>query len=312
MSQLTLLTLAKQNHPSAIATLMNQSLQAQGITASVSLIDDRLRIILAAERSLDPAIMMEFVRRGMEKLQPEAVKTIEVYGKLIHQDLVTWRRIFTLGSQTPSTSRAAAVAADKTLANPPEQQPATLTISPPLHQSQPQPYPLIALSQRSTAPSPLMKRFPFNHLFFGQLAFMGATIAFSLSILAGAYWTLTHPQGGEGVPTSVNSSFQIAPNSTALHRDLTVSNIDWKTEAQARYVSGIVKNTSNQAYPYVQVEFDLYTPAGTRVGSALAGVENLEPTQVKQFRAIVFGDQATKAELKAVQGLRPVQTMASP
>jgi hypothetical protein len=65
---------------------------------------------------------------------------------------------------------------------------------------------------------------------------------------------------------------------------------------------GTVKNNSPKTYSYAQVEFNLYDNSGAQVGSTSANVNNLEPNRKWKFKAIIYVDNASSAELKGVSG----------
>lgn len=78
---------------------------------------------------------------------------------------------------------------------------------------------------------------------------------------------------------------------------------DWKRgEYGNRYIVGSVRNNTNKQYSYVQVEFNLYDESGAQVGSAMTNVNNLEPSGIWKFEAVVMEDSATKAKFKDVTG----------
>lgn len=90
MTQATLIQLAKQGDPEAIAVLMNASLQEIGAHARVTLKDSCLHVLLEAEKSLDSASCVEFVCIGLEQLEIETISTVILYGRITGQPTAEW------------------------------------------------------------------------------------------------------------------------------------------------------------------------------------------------------------------------------
>lgn len=99
------LQLAKQGDPRAIAALMNESLNSQGIQAKVSLRDGHLWIMLESDQAPDQNWMMSFIRSGIGKLEIPDVKVVKVYGRQLGDMMPAWRQEW----QVPQTSRLASV-----------------------------------------------------------------------------------------------------------------------------------------------------------------------------------------------------------
>ncbi|NES20847.1 MAG: hypothetical protein F6K41_18415 [Symploca sp. SIO3E6] len=99
MAQSNILELAKQGDPNAIATLLNRSLQAQGITAKVKLKGDCLRVMLEGTQMLNQQKMAQFVHQGMLKLGAESIKTVKIYGKQAGQDFPLWNQELDLATK---------------------------------------------------------------------------------------------------------------------------------------------------------------------------------------------------------------------
>jgi hypothetical protein len=70
------------------------------------------------------------------------------------------------------------------------------------------------------------------------------------------------------------------------------------------YEAGEIKNVSDEAYRYVQVEIQLLDDSGAVVGSALANVGGLEPGEIWKFRALITETRATKIQIKDVVGFK--------
>ncbi len=81
MSQANFMELAQQGDPKAIATVLNRSLQSQGVTAKVIRKNDSLQVLLEsaqipAQKSLVPLIYKE-----ISNLRISSIQTIKVYGR---------------------------------------------------------------------------------------------------------------------------------------------------------------------------------------------------------------------------------------
>jgi hypothetical protein len=80
MTQTTLLQLAKQGQPKAIAALINKSLQPKGITAKIFLKGECLQVILEADRVPNQQILAPFVSQGLQNLDPPSIQLVKIYG----------------------------------------------------------------------------------------------------------------------------------------------------------------------------------------------------------------------------------------
>lgn len=96
MTQPTLLELAKQGNPKAIATLISRSLKAQGITAKVGVKGDCLRVMLEAKQVPNEQALVQVLRQGLTKLEPVSIKTVQVSGKQVGTSSPAWIRDFKL------------------------------------------------------------------------------------------------------------------------------------------------------------------------------------------------------------------------
>ena len=67
------------------------------------------------------------------------------------------------------------------------------------------------------------------------------------------------------------------------------------------YVTGVLKNDSDQQRFGVRVELDLLDAAGTKVGTATDYRQMLDPRATWQFRAIVTDRRAIAAKLAGVK-----------
>jgi hypothetical protein len=96
LNQSNLIALAKQGNPHAIATLINRSLQPQGIRAKTTIKADCLRVMLESQQVPDQQSLVKLIKQGLTKLKIESIKTVKIYGKQVEQDLPIWRYQFNL------------------------------------------------------------------------------------------------------------------------------------------------------------------------------------------------------------------------
>lgn len=86
----SILTLAKQGDPGAIATLINRSLNPKGITARVGWKNHCLGVLLEALPIPDQEDMIAFIRQSLEQLQPESIRLVKVGGYQPGQSVPAW------------------------------------------------------------------------------------------------------------------------------------------------------------------------------------------------------------------------------
>jgi hypothetical protein len=96
MTQTELLELAKQGRPTAIAALINRSLQPKGITATASLKGRCLQVSLEAPKVPNENVLAGFIYQGVMKLNPEAIASLKVYGFQNGQKSPAWFQEFKL------------------------------------------------------------------------------------------------------------------------------------------------------------------------------------------------------------------------
>lgn len=90
MTQANLLQLAQTGDADAIASLMNVSLQAIGVSARAVLRDGNLHVLLESERLLAPSPSIEFIRRGLGRLGLGWLSSAVVYSRLVGQSSPVW------------------------------------------------------------------------------------------------------------------------------------------------------------------------------------------------------------------------------
>lgn len=92
----TLLQLAQQGNPRAIAQLVNHALHAQGIRASTQLREDCLQILLEADSPPAPERIVPYLHRGLLQLGAVSIRTVRIYGRQSGQPAPAWSRGFQL------------------------------------------------------------------------------------------------------------------------------------------------------------------------------------------------------------------------
>ncbi|NMG60478.1 hypothetical protein E1H12_18650 [Geitlerinema sp. P-1104] len=91
-------TRARQGHPDALAALMNHSLQAKQITVSVSVQGQSLVAIATGQTAPDRAFMVNFICRGLRKLEADSIRKVTIVGYLNGGTLPLWRETIQLDS----------------------------------------------------------------------------------------------------------------------------------------------------------------------------------------------------------------------
>ncbi len=99
MTQDNLLELAKQGHPKAIAQLINQSLQPNGITATATVKNGCLQVILEAELVPKQQILANFIYQGALNLKADSITSLVVSGKKFSHATPSWSQTFDLVNQ---------------------------------------------------------------------------------------------------------------------------------------------------------------------------------------------------------------------
>ncbi len=102
MTQANLLQLAQMGDADAIAALMNASLQVIGVSARAVLRDGSLHVLLESERVLSPSPAIEFIRRGLSRLDLGWISSAVVYSRQSGQRSPMWVQQVPLRSPAPS------------------------------------------------------------------------------------------------------------------------------------------------------------------------------------------------------------------
>jgi hypothetical protein len=93
MASPEVLSLAKQGHPAAIATLMNQVTQPLGISVQVKDQGDCLHLLFEGEPTPEQHIAVSFVRSSIDILNIHSLKTIRVYGRQKKSRHHSWHEV---------------------------------------------------------------------------------------------------------------------------------------------------------------------------------------------------------------------------
>lgn len=88
-------SMASAGDISAIASLINRTIQKKGITATVDLEDGDLHVVLDAQK-VPPLQAADFIVSGVKKLEIEPAFAVKVYGRIAGQPFATWHRQFDL------------------------------------------------------------------------------------------------------------------------------------------------------------------------------------------------------------------------
>ncbi len=90
MTQPNLVQLAQAGDASAIAILMNSTLQAIGVTARVVLKEDDLYVLLESEHVLAENSCIEFIRKGIARLGMVWLSSAIIYSRIVGQPSPMW------------------------------------------------------------------------------------------------------------------------------------------------------------------------------------------------------------------------------
>lgn len=89
-NQENLVDMAKQGDSKALAVLINRSLQPKGITAKTNLKDGCLQILVEADQAPNQESTIQFLVRGIKKLNIESLNSLKIFGKQKDQDFPDW------------------------------------------------------------------------------------------------------------------------------------------------------------------------------------------------------------------------------
>lgn len=103
-NQLSLKERAKLGDVEAIASLLNLPLQNKGISATASLQDGCLQVMLEGDRVPDEEASIRVVRRELTNLKAGAIASVKVYGQQVGEDFPAWNREFEIVARASQSS----------------------------------------------------------------------------------------------------------------------------------------------------------------------------------------------------------------
>jgi membrane protease YdiL (CAAX protease family) len=107
MDRKNLLELAKQGNPDAIATLINRSLNSQGIRATAKFGNECLYILLESEQVPQRTPLVAFIRNRMMDLHSQSITSVKVYGRQLGTNSPAWKQKIDLRHHITSPSKIA-------------------------------------------------------------------------------------------------------------------------------------------------------------------------------------------------------------
>ncbi|MEG4341959.1 CapA family protein [Microcoleus sp. A003_D6] len=116
MSQQDILNLAKEGDARAIAFLIGQALQSFGVTAKASREHDSVHLLLEAEQLPAEEACLRVAVKGLQRLQPDNVYSVTIYGRRSGQQLPAWTQTVELKKRLTSAPVSAAVAVNAAVA----------------------------------------------------------------------------------------------------------------------------------------------------------------------------------------------------
>ena len=116
MSQQDILNLAKEGDARAIAFLIGQALESFGVTAKASRENDSLHLLLEAEQLPAEEACLRVAVKGLQRLQPNNVYSLTVYGRRSGQQLPAWTQTVELKKRPTPAPVSAAVSASAAVA----------------------------------------------------------------------------------------------------------------------------------------------------------------------------------------------------
>ncbi|MBD1911614.1 MULTISPECIES: retropepsin-like aspartic protease [unclassified Leptolyngbya] len=102
-----LLQRAQQGDAQAIASLMNQSLQKREVTAKVTRMGDRLKILLESEQVPEAEALTQYLQTSLTKLRAVGIRSVQVMGRQRESAKMAWNRSFELEGAAPSPTPTA-------------------------------------------------------------------------------------------------------------------------------------------------------------------------------------------------------------
>ena len=118
MDAQNIVNLAKQGDPAAIAVLLNQALRIRNMTAQVVRNDNRLHILLEADRIPDRQAYLAYIEDGLTRLNVRSIHSVRVYARQIGQKVPAWDEAFEFGKVTISPLSSPSAAPEKPSSKP--------------------------------------------------------------------------------------------------------------------------------------------------------------------------------------------------
>ncbi len=141
---------ARQGEPTAIATLINRSLHPRGIHVLARRRGSCLQIMLEAAKSLPQESCLQYILKGLQKLDPDGILNVRLHGRLLGDEWPEWTRTLELKATLPNHPRDTSGITPAVTAQPPALAAIQAPTSAPRPASTPPQAPTIA----ATAPSP--------------------------------------------------------------------------------------------------------------------------------------------------------------
>lgn len=83
--------------------------------------------------------------------------------------------------------------------------------------------------------------------------------------------------------------------------NLVASDVGFEQEGYAGYITGTVKNNTNHAYRYVEVNINVYDESGAQIASPLANTQNLQAGGTWRFKAPIVPRPQSKFTYKVIK-----------
>jgi len=130
MTDPKLIEQARQGSAIALTTLLNRSLQSQGVWARLETGEADLQIGLESTQAPDPETMVARIRAGLMRLQPRGIRAVTLRGWALGETQPSWERHLVLATDSVPRDRAAAAAPPPTAISEQETIPFTAATQP--------------------------------------------------------------------------------------------------------------------------------------------------------------------------------------
>ncbi len=101
-------------------------------------------------------------------------------------------------------------------------------------------------------------------------------------------------------PSTTNSSDVKISETEKIN--LEMLDCKWTNKEYNSFITGRVQNKSEKTVRYAQISFNLFDDSGAQVGTAMANINNLAPSGIWKFEAIVMNDNVAKYKLAELNG----------